>query len=148
MAYGRTQWVNGTAPAINASNLNNIETWIDNADLQLTGYITPQVYGAVGDGSTDDTVALQSFVDAVLNGGLVGVIPTGTYKITDTLDFPTKSSWQILGMASNSVTIKQYTDNVPIFNLGSTAGTGLSSWADQRHHLRLCEQPAQHQHQR
>jgi len=28
MAYARTTWVNGSAPAINATNLNNIEQGI------------------------------------------------------------------------------------------------------------------------
>ena len=43
MAYTKTVWVNGTAPAINATNLNNIETGIENVSL---GVIT------FGDGSS------------------------------------------------------------------------------------------------
>ena len=31
MAYTKTTWVNGTSPAINATNLNNIESGIENA---------------------------------------------------------------------------------------------------------------------
>jgi hypothetical protein len=42
MAYTKTIWVNGTAPAINATNLGNIETGIENVSL---GVIT------FGDGS-------------------------------------------------------------------------------------------------
>ena len=40
-------------------------------------------YGAVGDGVTDDTAAIQATVDrmATIGGGTV-IIPTGTYKIT------------------------------------------------------------------
>ncbi len=40
MAYSRTTWVDGTTPAINATNLNNIEQGIvdlDNGTVKLTG---------------------------------------------------------------------------------------------------------------
>jgi hypothetical protein len=36
MAYTKTTWVNGQAPAINATNLNNIETGIYNNDIGVT----------------------------------------------------------------------------------------------------------------
>jgi len=42
-------------------------------------------YGAVGDGSTDDTSAIQSAINAVPNSGGVVYLPRGTYKISDTL---------------------------------------------------------------
>ena len=37
MAYTKTTWVNGSAPAINASNLQNIEDAVDNLDDILSG---------------------------------------------------------------------------------------------------------------
>jgi Pectate lyase superfamily protein len=42
-------------------------------------------YGAVGNGTTDDTTAIQSAINAVSNSGGVVYLPRGTYKITDTL---------------------------------------------------------------
>lgn len=41
-------------------------------------YVTPQMYGAKGDGVTDDTVAVQSALD---NGGVI-YFPSGVYKVT------------------------------------------------------------------
>jgi hypothetical protein len=41
-------------------------------------------YGAVGDGTTDDTAAFQAFLTASKPGG-ESVVPAGTYKVTDTL---------------------------------------------------------------
>jgi len=35
MAYTKTTWVNGESPAVNASNLNNIETGIDEAHQKV-----------------------------------------------------------------------------------------------------------------
>lgn len=40
-------------------------------------------YGAVGDGTTDDTAAIQAAVDANPNGTVF--FPTGAYKVTDTI---------------------------------------------------------------
>lgn len=45
-----------------------------------------QDYGAVGDGVTDDTAALQAFLDGV--AGKAGHIPAGVYRITDVLTVP------------------------------------------------------------
>jgi hypothetical protein len=41
-------------------------------------------FGAVGDGVTDNTTAIQAAIDACPNGGCV-YIPNGTFKITDAL---------------------------------------------------------------
>lgn len=48
-------------------------------------YVTPQMYGAAGDGATDDTTAIQ----AAMNAGAGRVIfPAGTYKITASISVP------------------------------------------------------------
>lgn len=49
------------------------------------GVVTPEMFGAVGDGSTDDTVAWQAFVDHLAANGGTGLVPPGTYRITDTI---------------------------------------------------------------
>jgi hypothetical protein len=45
---------------------------------------TPQDYGAVGDGSTDDTTAMQNWL-AAITAGTTGYLPAGQYKITSAL---------------------------------------------------------------
>jgi hypothetical protein len=44
-------------------------------------------FGAVGDGKTDDTAALQRALDAAARQGGLLVIPPGTYRVTQTLRF-------------------------------------------------------------
>lgn len=44
----------------------------------LQNYVTPQMFGAVGDGVTDDTEAVQAALDA---GGII-YFPAGRYKVT------------------------------------------------------------------
>lgn len=42
--------------------------------------VTPQMFGAAGDGETDDTAAIQAMFDAVGDGGLI-YFPAGTYVV-------------------------------------------------------------------
>ena len=42
-------------------------------------------YGAVGNGTTDDTVAIQAAIDAAAVNNQLLYFPTGTYRVVDTL---------------------------------------------------------------
>jgi len=46
-----------------------------------TGVINVKNYGATGDGSTDDTAAIQAALDAAYTAGETVYVPTGTYMI-------------------------------------------------------------------
>lgn len=66
------------------------------ADQSLRGVVTPFETGAVGDGNTDDTAALQRWINRAASEGLIAFLPPapgGWYRITDTL------------YASNSITM-------------------------------------------
>lgn len=49
---------------------------------KLSTYVTPEMFGAKGDGVTDDTDAFISCFDSVVNGGIV-LIPAKRYKLSD-----------------------------------------------------------------
>lgn len=53
----------------------------------LVGYITPQDYGAAGDGVTDDTAAFQAAATAIdaLGGGTLFIPPYFNYKLNGTI---------------------------------------------------------------
>jgi hypothetical protein len=71
-------------------------------------------YGAVGDGTTDDTAAIQAAIDDWKTTGATIFFPRGTYKITATLDVDPGSA---------------PTGN--IFFLGEGSGEGSASIIDQ-----------------
>jgi len=54
-------------------------------------------YGAVGDGSTDDTVAIQAALDAVAAAHSSLYFPKGVYKITDTLEVVQANNFRVRG---------------------------------------------------
>src|SRR5213080_3577497 len=54
-------------------------------------------YGAVGNGVTDDTAAIQKALNALGPGNPILYFPAGTYKITQTLSLGGKSGVGIIG---------------------------------------------------
>jgi len=68
-------------------------------DLPAHSYADVIAYGAVGDGVTDDTSAIQSAFDAAITNGYQVLIPFGTYKITSTLTLGGVSDTEGVGIA-------------------------------------------------
>ncbi|MFW3169849.1 glycosyl hydrolase family 28-related protein [Geodermatophilus sp. CPCC 206100] len=61
--------------------------------------LDPRDFGAVGDGSADDTRALQELLDASAAQGAVAVVPAGTYRCTAGLLLTTGARLQLDGGA-------------------------------------------------
>ena len=65
-----------------------IQILLDDSDeeqaLDVAHYITPEMYGAKGDGSTDDSAAIQAAIDAAGRTSVV-YLSKKTYKIANTL---------------------------------------------------------------
>ena len=58
-----------------------------NVQAKLQDTVSVKDFGAVGDGSNDDTAAIQAAIDAAANGELVVGVKGETYRITSTLNF-------------------------------------------------------------
>lgn len=105
---------------VNGVTLTDAEWFndVDNAIYDEIINVKNSAYGAVGDGSNDDTTAIQTAIAASLTSlGSRLFFPPGTYKITAALTIPSSTGWKIFGASRASTTIKQFTDNTPIFNL-------------------------------
>ena len=99
--------------------------WIEVA-RSSTGahYVNAKDFGAKGDGSTDDTTALQTWLTYICTNSKQGYLPNGTYKITSTLVAPGACyGWGITGENQNYAVISQFTDNTPVLQVGTSAGS-------------------------
>ena len=85
--------------------------------------LTPEDFGAVGDGITDDTAALQAAIDAVA-GKWTLYLSFATYRITAELD-ATGAALRMVGAGVNASVIRQDTDNIAILKVG-TGGPHIS----------------------
>lgn len=107
MTYTKTTWVNGSAPAINATNLNNIENGIFNVDTSFTTHstltATLTVLGHVQNGIYTATILTSSwngttspYTTSVTVSGMlstdtpiIDVVMTGTFATDEAII----SSW-------------------------------------------------------
>lgn len=64
---------------IRATHIDNIVSWMNYA------WIDVKDYGAVGDGTTDDTTAIQAAINALPTAGGVVHFPKGIYKVMSTI---------------------------------------------------------------
>jgi len=69
----------------------------------FSGAVNVKQYGAVGDGIANDTAALNAAWVAVSDGGVL-TIPSGTYLISDTINWENKDNITIYGNKANIIT--------------------------------------------
>lgn len=98
-------------------------------------FFNVKVYGAEGDGVTDDLTALAAAVSAAdAAGGGIVLFPQGTYRITNTLTVPEGVSLVGVGIGVSIVTLDHATQDIVSFSAGTgahSAVTGLSFAAAQ-----------------
>lgn len=101
---------------INSDNVlqQNINSLKDIVFLDDHNSKNVKQFGAIGDGITDDTTAIQSAIDSVVNGGVI-YFPSGKYKITQTLNIEKPrngNGFTIMGNGDDSVLLHSFTDNL------------------------------------
>ena len=98
----------------------------------------------VGDGEANDTAALQSWLTHIVSNHRRGWLPNGTYKITDTLIAPPGYGWSIIGESQDSTILKQFSDNIPILQLGTAENSSHSYSLDSINFSYAAKQTASH----
>ena len=78
----------GTKRASAGAMVREIEEKAD----KLSVYITLRMFGAKGDGVTDDTAAFQAMISYAVSNGMPIYIPAGTYLITETLSLSSRTT--------------------------------------------------------
>ena len=102
-------------------------------DITLAQIASARAAGAKGDGTTDDTAALQDFINAAAAAGKVAFVDAGAYKLTNTLAIPAGS--KIVGEAysillSSGPYFNDATNPKPVVQVGVAGDTGLIEWSD------------------
>lgn len=87
---------------------------------KLREAVSVRDFGAVGDGSADDTAAIQAALDATLtaSGGAL-YFPRGTYNISAKLVVPFATGWRIFGESRAASIIRQTANNTRILSVES-----------------------------
>jgi len=68
---------------------------------RLQDYISVKDFGAVGNGTTDDTIAIRAAINSLQNGQAI-YFPKGKYKVTSTLTFQNKG-FRMFGDGQQSI---------------------------------------------
>ncbi|GME38724.1 Pectin lyase fold/virulence factor [Neofusicoccum parvum] len=105
------------------------------ADLAASKFYSARTFGAKGDGTTDDTAALQNAVTYAAYYNMVLLVDAGTYKLTKTLYFP--PGLRIVGEAypvlmSSGAFFANISAPQPVIQVGGRTGqtTGRVEWSD------------------
>jgi len=67
--------------------LRNLLDWLRERPISVKDF------GATGNGSTDDTAAVQAWVTYLSTNGRMGYVPKGNYKLTSTVTAPQANNW-------------------------------------------------------
>src|SRR3972149_4594783 len=128
------QMIGASHPSL-ADTLNRLSLVEHNSDgthARLTRVTDPWVdvraYGAIGDGVTDDTAAIQAAIDAVatVGGGRV-LIPKGTW-LSGALTLKTGVILEGSGYASTVLKLKNNANTALLTTINFATFTGTNSW--------------------
>jgi hypothetical protein len=87
-----------------------------NVQTKLRETVSVKDFGATGDGTTNDTSALQTAINYASTNGLTLLVPEGTYITTTVLTLPTTGS-NIVGDVSQPRIKRTGADTTPVFQV-------------------------------
>lgn len=127
-----------TAPISRPASLLTGDKYYQRSKPQYRDTLESQIWstrigGALGDGTTDDTAALQNVLDGAASEKAIVFFDAGTYKITKTLYIPPDSrivgeSYSVI-MSSGSF-FEKINDPQPVVKVGNPGQAGRVEWSD------------------
>lgn len=84
-------------PALPAQGSTTWYSWAQGIHTAVTTVLDVRNYGATGNGTTDDTTAIQAAITALPASGGTMYFPPGIYLISGTLDFGAKPGVKVAG---------------------------------------------------
>jgi hypothetical protein len=117
------EWSNNVDNTV-ASAGGHVGNPLDTAYSFSAPYVDVRAYGAAGDGTTDDTAAIQAAITAaaavgVTTFGTIVFFPAGVYKVSSTLTVPAGKYVSFLGVGRTSTLSWFGADNGVMLDLGS-----------------------------
>lgn len=70
---------------------------LNSHDLKLDNYVTPEMFGAVGDGETDDSLAFTEMLNFAISNNKMVVVPSKTYLIASKIQLSNLSGFTMIG---------------------------------------------------
>ncbi|KAJ5138320.1 Pectin lyase fold/virulence factor [Penicillium bovifimosum] len=103
------------------------------ASSPVSSFVSVRSAGARGDGSTDDTAAIQSALTSAASNNKILFFDQGNYKVTDTLYVPPGS--RIVGEAYSVIMAtgskwSSITNPIPVVQIGRAGESGSVEWSD------------------
>jgi hypothetical protein len=118
--------VNGTllSSGSGSSLVGYIQGGTNSVTRSLTSKLQDEVsakdFGAVGNGVTDDTAAIQAWATYVVANQKRGYLPEGTYILSSAISIPQGGNYSFIGAGRASSILRQTVNNLPIFDMGAT----------------------------
>lgn len=102
--------------------------------LAASSFVSVKSQGAKGDGSTDDTAAIQAVFDSATDGQII-YFNHGAYVVTDTIKVPGTKNIKITGevwpmIMAKGTSFADMTNPKPVFQVGQAGDTGAVEMSD------------------
>jgi glucan 1,3-beta-glucosidase len=103
------------------------------SNLPVSSFVSVRSSGAKGDGTTDDTAAINKILASAAKSGLIVFFDAGTYKVTSTILIPAGSkivgeSYPVI-MAAGTF-FSSASNPKPVINVGNAGDKGIVEWSD------------------
>lgn len=95
---------------------------------KLDDYVDVKDFGATGNGSTDDTAAIQAAINSLSSTGGTVYLPAGTYKVSSTLSW-SYNNITLAGAGKGATTISTYIASSDIISISAAARGGVRDLA-------------------